>query len=78
VDVFGLLAGDEYQPGTRRDDDLSVRLRGGQILGIDAFERHVLATFCVMDNDRSCWRELLASYQLVHLILQQPVAKLGG
>jgi hypothetical protein len=33
---------DEYQLGARRDDDLGVRLRSREIMGIDAFERHCL------------------------------------
>jgi hypothetical protein len=40
VYVFGLLARDEYQLASRRDDDLGVRFWSWQIIGIDAFERH--------------------------------------
>ncbi|WP_244137656.1 hypothetical protein [Burkholderia sp. BCC1644] len=40
VYVLGLPARDEYHLAPRRNDDLRVRLRNGQILGIDAFERH--------------------------------------
>jgi hypothetical protein len=40
VYVFGLLARDEYQLASRRNDDLGVDFRSRQILGIDAFERH--------------------------------------
>jgi hypothetical protein len=38
--IFGFLAGDKYQPASGRDDDMGVRQGSGQILGIDAFERH--------------------------------------
>ena len=40
VYVFGLLARDEYQLASRRDDYLGVRCWSRQIIGIDAFERH--------------------------------------
>jgi hypothetical protein len=40
VYVFGLLARDEDQLASRRDDDLGVHFRNRQIIGIDAFERH--------------------------------------
>jgi hypothetical protein len=40
VYVFGLLARDEYQLASRRDDDLGVHFWNRKILGIDAFERH--------------------------------------
>jgi hypothetical protein len=40
VYVFGLLARDEYQLASRRDDDLGVHLWNRQIIGIDALERH--------------------------------------
>jgi hypothetical protein len=42
VYVFGLLTRDEYKLASRRDDDLGVRFRSRQIIGIDAFERHRL------------------------------------
>jgi hypothetical protein len=42
VYVFGLLALDEYQLASRRDDDLGVHFRSRQILGIHTFERHCL------------------------------------
>jgi hypothetical protein len=45
VYVLGLLARDKYQFGTLRDNDLSVRVRRGQIRGIDAFERHLSTVF---------------------------------
>jgi hypothetical protein len=38
--IFGLLARDEYQLASRRNDDLSIRLRSWQIFGIDAYECH--------------------------------------
>jgi len=40
VCVFGLLARDEYQLASRRDDDLGVHFRSRQIIRIDTFERH--------------------------------------
>ncbi|WP_245340546.1 hypothetical protein [Mesorhizobium sp. WSM4313] len=40
VQVFRFLAGDKYQPGALRHDDLAVCVRLGQIVGIDAFKRH--------------------------------------
>ena len=40
VDVFGLLTGDEYQLGSRRDDNLRVYLWNWQISRVDEFERH--------------------------------------
>src|SRR5215472_8237842 len=43
VDVFGLLARNEYQLGTDRHNDLAVGFRGGQARRIDAFERHLFA-----------------------------------
>ncbi|HZI27035.1 MAG TPA: hypothetical protein VFD64_02700, partial [Gemmatimonadaceae bacterium] len=40
VYVFGLLARDEYQLASRRDDDLGVHFWNRQIIGIDALESH--------------------------------------
>jgi DNA-binding transcriptional ArsR family regulator len=38
--VLGDLPGDEQEPARRRDDDVGVGLRHGEIRGIDEFERH--------------------------------------
>jgi hypothetical protein len=48
--VLGLLAGDEYQSASSGSDDLGVSLRGGQVLRIDAFERHGLASCHLADR----------------------------
>src|SRR5690348_14256855 len=40
VYVFGLLARNEYQLASRRDDDLGIRFPSRQIIRIGAFERH--------------------------------------
>src|ERR1700722_19631745 len=51
--VFGLLARDEYHLASRRNDDLGVRLRSRQILGIDAFERHRLGLLLWLNSNVS-------------------------
>jgi len=38
--VFGLLTRDEYQLGSRRDDNLCVHLRNWQFIRVDELERH--------------------------------------
>src|SRR5262249_20990675 len=47
VYVFGLLTRDEYQLGSRRDDNLCVHLWNWQIIWVDEFERHKIISYFV-------------------------------
>jgi hypothetical protein len=52
LQVFGLLARYEYQLAACRNDDLAVRLRNRQIVGVDALERHFSSLLCSGFNRR--------------------------
>ena len=67
VYVFGLLARDEYQLASCRDDDLGVRCWSRQIIWIDAVEGHRLGLLlCVAGSNNFSQRPHADSVRQVY------------